>query len=372
MLSDSLARMQVFVDSKQAGTTMQAIAPPPGCASWDQWYVTWESYCTQVNGLQNEFNSPNGRVEALRKDLENLDAKLDAGGVGLEGTDIQFTSMRALIHWANYKVKPTASSCLNYGLFQDAISMLHGLAPGTVKVKDALKARHDVEKINVPSALAAHVLTSYSTFYPDIFGSDKDEAGEKFGTAMSTPAKWRDDNTRSGLEFTIRDRIKTEYSAIMNSIQQDLGDPDARELAKEMASRTRNFILNLVRFINEFFGEMRVAPSMTDAEAWELVLNMLAEIFREISKARSVVAHSRISEPSLHIWGALRAHEVMHRLESCDFRDDPTLNGILTRFVFKRKVDLDGLEAIKTRLTSVEGRVKGLDRDVKRKQDRKE
>ena len=83
-----------------------------------------------------------------------------------------------------------------------------------------------------------------------------------------------------------------------------------------------------------------------------------------------MVLHSRDTEPLHHIWGALKAHEVMSHFMKVDFQDDPSLNGLLTHFVFKHKVDLDGFKTNKMKLSTLTGQIKGLERDLKKKKDK--
>ena len=151
--------------------------------------------------------------------------------------------------------------------------------------------------------------------------------------------------------MTIRERIVSEAMAITNSINQELRDmPELLNLARTMLMTTRSFVLDLTRFVDDFYNEMNLAASMSETEAWVLTRTLLAEILKEIRKARGTVEHSRVKEPLLTIWGALKAHTVMKRYVEKEFRDDPALAGILNRYLIKRKTDLDGLDGLKTKL----------------------
>jgi hypothetical protein len=67
----------------------------------------------------------------------------------------------------------------------------------------------------------------------------------------------------------------------------------------------------------------------------------------------------------------------MKRYVDKEFRDDPALAGILTRHILKRKMDADGLEAIRSkqttlnnRLTTIENTLKATQADLRKKQDK--
>jgi hypothetical protein len=93
--------------------------------------------------------------------------------------------------------------------------------------------------------------------------------------------------------------------------------------------------------------------------------------------ARNIVADTRTSEPLLHVWGALKAHEKMQEFTELRFKDHSALTGIYTRFVMRRKTDLDGLVPITRKLTAMEVQVKAMERhiaslqaELKKKQDK--
>jgi hypothetical protein len=281
---------------------------------------------------------------------------------GVEFEDLHFGSPNEFLQWA----KRHHPGPLDYGLFVDGFSLLHGLNPGNVSQAEALKAEHDTKKVKYPSELAARVSTAFRTNFPDTFGTGGDPSGKSFGSAMSTHDKWHDPNLGTGLVVTIRERIVSEATAIANSINQELRDmPELLNLARTMLMTTRSFVLDLTRFVDDFYNEMNLAASMSETEAWVLTRTLLAEILKEIRKARGTVEHSRVKEPLLTIWGALKAHTVMKRYVEKEFRDDPALAGILNRYLIKRKTDLDGLDGLKTKLNLLTTRLTTLDSSFK-------
>jgi hypothetical protein len=324
--------------------------------------------------LEYAVLDPRGRVESIMQEVKNLEEKVEMGGV--EFQEWQFPSQTEFLQWI-HRHNPSHSE-LDYGLFLDAFSLLHGLDSGTLSQAEALKAEHDTKKVQYASALAARVSTAFATNFPDVFGTGGDLAGKTFGNNMSTHEKWSAPNGRTGLVRIIRERVPKSCVAIQNSISQKLmGLPEVHSLAREMLAASRDFVLDLTRFVDDFYSEMSLAPSMTTLEAWDLTRTLLAEVLTELRETRNTVEHSRDTEPLLTIWGALKTHEIMKRYKDKEFRDDPALTGILVRHILKRKTDSDGLESIRAkittltnRLTAAESTTKATQNEVRKKQDK--
>jgi hypothetical protein len=66
----------------------------------------------------------------------------------------------------------------------------------------------------------------------------------------------------------------------------------------------------------------------------------------------------------MHVWGCLKGHEAMQEFMDLTFRDHPSLAGIQTRFVLKRKTDLDGLDKVTTKLSTAEAKINGIGQRV--------
>jgi hypothetical protein len=99
--------------------------------------------------------------------------------------------------------------------------------------------------------------------------------------------------------------------AILTCIGRELYTPAAKSLAREMLMKTREFIGEFCGFVEDFFSEMNGAPAMSAGEAWALTKELMGVIYKNLAMARGVVDGIRENSPGFHIWGALKAHEVM-------------------------------------------------------------
>jgi hypothetical protein len=123
-----------------------------------------------------------------------------------------------------------------------------------------------------------------------------------------------------------------------------------------MLMKTRELIGEFCGFVEDFYSEMNGAPAMSAGEAWALTKELMGVIFKDLAMARGFVDGIRENSPGFHIWGALKAHEVMQRYRDAQFQDDPALSGVLTHFMLKRRTDIDGNDKLVSKLAALEAR----------------
>jgi hypothetical protein len=317
----------------------------------------------RLSRLEVEMLEPTGRLQRLADATLELEQKIDFGGV--KYGEYQFRSTTAFVRWVEGN---SPRDQLDYGLFLDAFSLLHALHTGTVTMAKALQTERAIQNVKYHSRLEAKVSTSYDTTYPDIFGSG--DGQETFGMAIPTHEKWFNPATQLGLSKTITTNAASTQTSVKAAIMLQLGPGPLRELAKTMLEDSREFIYQLVKFVNDFYAEMSEAQSMTSAEAWLLTRTLLQEVLMKIRETRNEVELSREEQPLLHIWGALKAHVVMARFNANGIRNDPALTGALVRFILKRKTDVDGMESVSNKIRTLENKVRQAETELRRKADK--
>jgi len=302
---------------------------------------------------------PEGVIGQVRLDVAAMGEKIDMGGV--EFGDRRFGSPKELFAWIKRR-HPVGDP--DFGLFWDGFSKLHALDPGTHTMAELLKDEHDTQKVRYRSELAARVSTSYKTNVPDVFGKPASKA-KAFGPAMATASGWHDRDAGTGLKVVIKDEIDDSFVAVKGAIETGLPDRELRDLALDMLNDTKQFVFDLVRFVDDYYAEVSCASAVSEEDEWTLVSSMLAEIISEMRIARNLVKHSRANNEMYHIWGALKTHVVMKRFAAANFINDSALSGVVVRFLMKRKTDLDGLTGVNRKITACEGKVATVLTDVK-------
>jgi hypothetical protein len=151
---------------------------------------------------------------------------------------------------------------------------------------------------------------------------------------------------------------------MMHSITQEIVDPELNTLATQMLLNSQTWVLAFLQFADEHHNEMVAAPSTTKKETWELTKALMAEVLRNLRSARNVVRNVRQTDRLMHIWGCLKGHTAMKEFTEHSFRDHASLAGIQTRFILKRKTDLDGLDKITTKTSTIEAKINAVGQRV--------
>jgi hypothetical protein len=197
-----------------------------------------------VDAVYKAMYDPTGRVEQLQAQIKSLDSKLDMGGVVFE--EHTFRSFSEFQNW----VQPfLGGQSLDYGLFHDAFTILHGNTVGTKGMEKAVDEAQKLQKANYPSRLAARVATSYQSETPDVFGPGKDDGG--FGTKMATYACWDDPKKTGGMAHNIKTMLGKDSVSITQKINMKLTG-DLGQLARAMLQAAKIFVNELVTFCSVF------------------------------------------------------------------------------------------------------------------------
>jgi hypothetical protein len=229
---------------------------------------------------------------------------------------------------------------------------------------EALKTEHDQTKVHYKNSLQSKVSTSFDTNFPDVFGTS-DMSGQRFGKAMDAHDKWYDPDSSQGLSVMIDREIDRQYLAVVEMIDTQLGGTDLKYLAMDMLNDSKRFFAETNRFIEESYSTMKGGGGLDEKEAWDVTRACFEQVLTDIHASRGVVKYTRVEKPLLHVWGALKAHEVMTRYQKFKFKDDPALTGILIRFILKHQKESAASKML-TRVAKVEVAHNSLKQDFNR------
>jgi hypothetical protein len=93
------------------------------------------------------------------------------------------------------------------------------------------------------------------------------------------------------------------------------------------------FCQELVTLLNGWHLEMITSSPFTLTEVWHFCVHILEAIFKRLRTARGVIQDAAEQDPSLLIWGMLKAHAVLARLTENDFRSNPVITGLMMRML---------------------------------------
>jgi hypothetical protein len=126
---------------------------------------------------------------------------------------------------------------------------------------------------------------------------------------------------------------KEVQSEVKLEIRFEIENQEARELAKEILDKLVMFLNVFAQFVDKVYGELTGAGAVKGEDAWDLIQELIPEIFSDLRNARSGAQKSDTS-PS-YLWYSLKTHQVMQRYLVYNIRNDPTLTSAITRYILR-------------------------------------
>jgi hypothetical protein len=84
-------------------------------------------------------------------------------------------------------------------------------------------------------------------------------------------------------------------------------DADLKDLLSDLLTDFQGFITELCEFVSSQYDEYVDSSSFTAEQAWSLVIDCVAHIFKELHSARSVVMDGGQYNQGMYLWGFLKA-----------------------------------------------------------------
>jgi len=192
---------------------------------------------------------------------------------------------------------------------------------------------------------AVYVL-SFRRELPTIFGKVPSSGVAKNSRILPGLATFNDWDTRLGLDgarHVLLYNIKQAEPSLRESMR--FLEPDARELAMELLSRSSAFISSLSQWISNFYTELKTASSAGDAECWRLTSHAVRTVFRDIGEVRAVAKRltgtlTPLQKSSYYVWATLQAHCIMDEYVARDFKNHPSIAPMLNQHLFESRVPL--------------------------------
>jgi uncharacterized protein YneF (UPF0154 family) len=223
------------------------------------------------------------------------------------------------------------------------------------------KASKDVDRA---SELEASIVASFSTVLPSILvGNKKETLGGAYECLISCAKSydvWHPVGPQgsSGLRVRIRDGSKL-VTARLKSLRDTLtSNGDVRELATLLASDSLSFVNELIEFVETQYRELTDLSSFSSTDSWSLIIDCLSHIFVELHQARSTVLDSGAHRAGLYLWGFIKAWIIQERYRRNEFKDDPSLTGLLVR----RLMVHNGEETLRKQLDGIASNAQQLDK----------
>ena len=224
------------------------------------------------------------------------------------------------------------------------------------------------------------VMTSFRTVLPTaIMGPGtvkmEDEEGFSLISRSRNYKVWHAEDSISGRSQRILRGLPAIAKRVTFLASITMTRADVLRLSQGMTATSAAFCQALITFLDGWHLEMIMSSPFTPTEVWQFCVYILEAIFERLCTARGVIQDAAEQDPSLLIWGMLKAHAVMARLTKNDFRNDPVITGLMMRMLMthgphtslqtnlhKQEAQVESNKAdyanLKSRVQSLESKVK--------------
>ena len=363
----------------------------------DGWNVTKEALVRIVNslaGLENQSlparvtvlegkggsvfgasPSPPGGASAqqfdfLLKRVREIESKLTDTSTFQMGR-VSFRSVQEVEDWLRDN-KPRSDLSLGWIDPYSIAEIARGQAVSEEKLKAAKRLKDGgITGVSVNEGL---ILVSFGILYPICFGKpDKEVKGKNMNElpGCKTYNEWYDDDSAimsisRTLELGCEEYRKTVLESELSSIQWNLPEQlPLLKLAEGLLAATESFISHLTRESAKLYRELTGTYGATDKDAWVMVSDMLAAVWRECSEARKVSGDPLSTEDPIQrsarvLWGAWNCHRVMHDVRTVGFRHHSCILPAQTNGLYRMKASSSEVSTLKTSVKELEGKMRGV------------
>lgn len=262
-----------------------------------------------------EMHDPAGVVSTMASQLKELSSKVQTGG-GVELHGVRFNAPADIGIWLKDLAGPSIVA-----IFHDATSILQCVGIAALTHEESLKIMKAQKDANFPSDLSARVSTSFRTVLPSaLIGSgaaksDDEEAGFNLASRLKNHDVWHAPDGLIGRSQRILKGLPSISKRVSFLANIAMARADVLRLSQGMVPTSIAFLQSLITFMSTWHLEMVPASPFTDVEVWQFSVHILETIFEKLRTTRGVIQDAAEDDPSLLIWGMLKAHEVMARLE---------------------------------------------------------
>jgi hypothetical protein len=341
-----------------------------------------------------DINDPT--ITSLKADLarlysDNLTIKASLGGEVVRIEDESFHSADEVKRWI---VDCAGAEPGAFEFFFDATSMLEALQDSGRTSDETLDSQAASRKANHRSVNAARMLNSFGVTVPQIM--NKKNSSEPF-SLVPDHAKWKSNDGRSGLVETIRKALKLWSTQTAGRLTSRFSSSSKREvlaLARALMSKSMAFWTSLCNWIDEFYGKllsktMAQTPgpeaslaerkeydsivASVQKEAWQLVLNVMTDIFQELAlkRADGQAASDMNDDPALQsaivLYSSLKAHKFMDELVERSFERHPVMAPTFNGFLFSERASHGDIKRLELKLTEMGNLTRTLQSKVDKK-----
>ena len=240
---------------------------------------------------------------------------------------------------------------------------------------ETLKEMEAFDKAGLNHPGEATVAYALRQSAPPIFSKSTGTAGNKtYLKALKSAEDW--DRMAGGQIFP---GLKQKIESHMESIQAEVASVicetlDGRlrvtSLAKDMLACSVRFLTMLCEYMSNTFKELTDISKFPKPEAWLLVTQIVARIFRDMNAAKKGIRSvhpktSGLTNTAKTLYAMLRIHEVMREYEELEIKNHPAVSSEYVKFLATH-VGFNEARSIRDSVTEVDKKVQRFDAEIKK------
>lgn len=111
------------------------------------------------------------------------------------------------------------------------------------------------------------------------------------------------------------------------------------------------------------YDELAGGGSLKGEDAWDLLRELVLKIFSELSTARADGAQAESFE--VFIWSSLQGHKIMQRYLENDIKNDPALNGSITRYILRKLGAKTNNDLLQDKLATLQAKENAMEQTIR-------
>jgi hypothetical protein len=338
--------------------------------------------------LSNEHQSDSGSKKSIEEKVASLKYQL---------TLMESRMGQEFLQFGNICLRSYLDTCLfindnvknnSFGCFFDLVALMNSPRDSQTDEKTFLDTSYNAQRTKFLSLSEVSTSTSFLHVTPLVFCASKQQLHDSFVVHGSVDKMlplvkkrefWSSKGGMFGMKRELERNISSKVSAIDLEIRDTLGSGPAADLAREYLRASHGCFQDFVNWTENFFHELQAMASVSEEEAWALILDCWMTFFVDLRKIRMECSSLSLAglEPdsdrrkeivARYIWTMGRAIKLQDEFREKQFRNHTSIATVINFYLFSHKVSQtahdEQVQKIQDELKSLQGWRSSATRDL--------
>ena len=332
-------------------------------------------------------------LERRLGDLQNQVAQTSGDGVQL-GSFI-FGSFRDVVAWVERYLK---ADDYGFGPFMDCFTCAEFMCDDEITAETVGTKIKTANGAGFHSLAEARILASFRNGLPTVFSGGKASTSGAPLPKLDKSTKWEDPKRfDSGLRHALSKFMGTKLNRIIEPLISEMTEPEARNLANLMLSRSTRFWTLFIDHLSKTQVDLTLRIGLKVEEAWTFATSEAKRILGDCNDPRFSAhdAGAKLKSNHAHVaatvlYALLKCHMVMNEFMEVNFKDHASVGSERIKLLFNNMsaknsaTDSDAaakaqaavekastaVQGFQSRFDSLSTRVEKLDMELAKKADK--